>query len=346
MFEVVLTLCLIGSKDICRDVLLPGREAQSIGACNAHLATAPSPEWPDGLEPSGAPFCQPAGPGLPITEIADGIYVHEGAVAEPAASNLGAVSNFGFVVGDNSIAVIDTGGSRSVGEDLYRAIRHRNSLPISHVILTHMHPDHVFGASVFGNPNTIMLGHARLERALADRSASYLTAFSRLMGEEGFIGTETVPPNETVSTKQVIDLGNRELEITAWPTSHTGTDITVLDKTTGILFTGDLIFQRHTPALDGSLPGWQSVLKSLEDTPLDGIVPGHGPASLPWPEGSEDLKRYLNVLAADTRAAINRGDSLSSAVKTIARSEAPNWELFDLYNPRNATVAYTELEWE
>jgi hypothetical protein len=29
-----------------------------------------------------------------------------------------------------------------------------------------------------------------------------------------------------------------------------------------------------------------------------------------------------------------------------AASEKSHWELFDAYNARNATVAYSELEWE
>jgi hypothetical protein len=33
-------------------------------------------------------------------------------------------------------------------------------------------------------------------------------------------------------------------------------------------------------------------------------------------------------------------------VPRIGRSEQHRWQLFDDYNPRNATVAYSELEWE
>jgi hypothetical protein len=81
------------------------------------------------------------------------------------------------------------------------------------------------------------------------------------------------------------------------------------------------------------------------------VVPGHGgpilggPA-LPWPEAAADLERYLAQLEADTRAALADGAPLSVAAERIGRSEAPHWQLFDLFHARNATVAYTELEWE
>jgi len=70
-----------------------------------------------------------------------------------------------------------------------------------------------------------------------------------------------------------------------------------------------------------------------------------GPA-LDWPEGVDAMKRYLSVLERDTRAAIDRGERLAKAVEHIAQEEADDWELFQAYNPRNATVAFTELEWE
>jgi hypothetical protein len=37
---------------------------------------------------------------------------------------------------------------------------------------------------------------------------------------------------------------------------------------------------------------------------------------------------------------------LGEAVTQIGQSERARWRLFDDYNPRNATTAYSELEWE
>ena len=65
-----------------------------------------------------------------------------------------------------------------------------------------------------------------------------------------------------------------------------------------------------------------------------------------WSCGAAPQARYLDVLARDTRRAIRDGLPLSAAVDTIAGSEADAWALFDVFNPRNATVAFTELEWE
>jgi hypothetical protein len=37
---------------------------------------------------------------------------------------------------------------------------------------------------------------------------------------------------------------------------------------------------------------------------------------------------------------------LAAAAQTAGLSQESRWELFEEYNARNATVAYSELEWE
>jgi len=346
MFEAIVTLCIAAAAAPCRDQLVAGYEAQTLAGCEAALAARPpdiATQPPHVLQ--GGPSCRTAGAALPVQEIAPGVFVHRGTVAEPDAQNRGDVSNLGFVIGQSHVAVIDTGAARWMGEALWRAIRARSDLPVSHVILTHMHPDHVLGAAAFEGTGAKVVGHAGLPRALADRQENYTQSFQRLIGPAHFLGSHVAEVDVTVGAQMSIDLGGRALHLQAWPLAHTGTDVTVRDDLTGTLFAGDLVFHRHTPALDGSLPGWQAVLESLGTLPAERVVPGHGGPSLDWPEGAADLLRYLEVLKADTRAAIDAGVRLSEAAETIAQREAPFWELFKAYNPRNATVAYTEMEW-
>ncbi|HEY9039006.1 MAG TPA: quinoprotein relay system zinc metallohydrolase 2 [Roseovarius sp.] len=344
MFEAVVSLCLAGAPQMCRDVLVPGFEAASAAACMQALTAADLPSFPD-LD-VGEAACRPLGAVAEFTQIAEGVFVHRGAVSDAAQDNLGDVANIGFVIGSRSVAVIDTGGSRSVGEQVYRAIRRETDLPIRHVVLTHMHPDHVLGASVFADAGAEIIGHARLPGALNDRAENYLDAFGERIGDSAFIGTAVVRPTTGVSERLTIDLGGRALDLRAWRTAHSTTDITVHDRQSGVLFTGDLVVDVQTPSLDGSLTGWQAILAEMVALDLSRIVPGHGGPLLEWPDAAAPMLRYLDVLGEDTRAAIAEGMSLGEAVGTIAQSEAANWELFELFNPRNATVAFTELEWE
>jgi hypothetical protein len=74
-------------------------------------------------------------------------------------------------------------------------------------------------------------------------------------------------------------------------------------------------------------------------------VPGHGPMA-EWPLALAGERRYLERLAQDCRAMIARGVPLAQAAATAGLSEAPQWQLFEEYNARNATAAFAELEWE
>ncbi len=344
MFEAIVLVCLALSGEICRDQLIPGYGTQTRAACEALLAERPPVAMRYGH--AGDAVCQATGAALAFDEVAPGVFAHFGAIEEPNSSNLGDAANIGFIIGANTVAVIDSGSARWMGEAIWRAIRTRTDKVVSHVILTHMHPDHVLGASVLAEAGAEVVGHIRLERALADRQENYRESLSRLIGPSQFLGTDVVAISRTVADRTNIDLGGRVLELRAWPTAHTGSDVTVLDRQSGTLFTGDLVFHQYTPALDGHLLGWRAVLEELMAIDASQIVPGHGGPVLPWPQGGEDLQRYLAILENDARAAVVAGERLGDAITHIANSEAPHWDLFDAYNPRNATVAFTELEWE
>jgi len=282
---------------------------------------------------------------LPVSEVAPKIFVHVGEIALMTRENDGATANVGFIVGDNAVAVIDSGGSVREGEKLLAAIRAHTDKPVRYVINTHGHPDHVFGNAAFVSSGTVFVGHRNLPQALAVRGPFYTDAFRRIMGEQLLDGVRMIPPTLLVDGTTKLDLGARTLTVTSWPTAHSDNDLTVLDEQTGTLFAGDLVFLAHIPVLDGSLRGWLKVIGELGTLPAQRVIPGHGPVS-EWPGALADQRRYLETLATDVRGLIARGEPITVAAGTAAASERPRWQLFEDYNARNATSAYSEIEWE
>jgi quinoprotein relay system zinc metallohydrolase 2 len=283
---------------------------------------------------------------LSLTEVAPGVFVHQGRHALFAPDNAGDIANITFIVGKDAAAVVDTGGSARVGREAREALKAITDKPIRYVINTHMHPDHVFGNAAFEEDKPEFVAHHKMARGLAARAERYLTVNRGLMGEAAFDGTKIIGPQRAVMDALELDLGGRVLTLKARPTAHTDNDLTVFDSSTGTLVMGDLLFSGHVPTLDGSISGWLNLIAALHAEKADRVVPGHGPASMAWPEAMVPLERYLRTIADDVRSMLKSGKTIADATKTAGLTEKDAWLLFDDFHARNVTAAFAELEWE
>ena len=300
---------------------------------------------------AGAGAASAAGPApaaLEVREIARGVFVHQGRPLPLDAPGHQDIANIGFIVGARCVAVIDTGGSVSVGRRLHAAVRAHTSLPVCYVIDTHVHVDHVLGNFAFAADAPQFAGHERLGAALARSREFFLATYAADL-EPPAAAAQIVAPQLTVptGTDVEVDLGGRRLRLHAWPPAHTDCDLTVLDEATHTLWTGDLVFVGRTPALDGSLRGWLAALDALGRTAgVHHVVPGHGAPGDDLAGAIAPEREYLASLLTQVRAQIAAGHTEQEALRQMQFPRRDRWLLWDEVHPRNVSRAYRELEWE
>lgn len=280
-----------------------------------------------------------------VETLGNGIYVHHGQHLDIDTGYQGDICNISFIVGSKGVAVIDTGGSLKVGNELRDAIRKVTALPILYVINTHVHPDHIFGNEAFVQDKAIFVGHEKLAKAMQLRKEAYDKLNVKLLGDDAK-GSETVIPSLAVKATLDLDLGNRTLHLTAYPSAHTNTDVSVMDSKTATLFTGDLLFIDRTPVLEGDIVGLIAAIDQLKTYQAKVVVPGHGSTTQDGLSAFNNEQRYLNLLLKDIRAGIKSGAGLEKTMDTAAASEKDKWLLFDIANRRNVNTLYPALEWE
>lgn len=211
---------------------------------------------------------------LAPVEIAQGVWIFEGEREDFSRENGGNIVNTAFLITEEGVLVFDTGPSRRYGEQMRAAIAAVTELPITHVFLSHHHPDHVFGSQAF-DPERL---HA-LEgttRRLAEEGDAFADNLYRALGD-WMRGTEPVLPTQGVTLgRQVI--GGREIELIEM-TGHSGADLVLMDHASGVLLAADMVFYQRAPTTPHT-PGiavWREELRRLADLPFRLLVPGHGP---------------------------------------------------------------------
>jgi quinoprotein relay system zinc metallohydrolase 2 len=279
-----------------------------------------------------------------VSEPAPGVFVHWGSPLALDAPGHDDIANIGFIAGKKCVAVIDTGGSVSVGRALRVAVGKHSAAPICYVINTHVHVDHVLGNAAFSGDHPSFVGHAALPEAMARSRDFFVKEYAGDMDSPAG-PAQVVGPNLLVDHDLTLDLGDRPLVLRAWPKAHTDCDLTVYDVRTGTLWTGDLLFRDRLPALDGSVRGWLAALDQLALMNVKLAVPGHGPLTHDLVSSIVPERRYLQALLDGVRAELSDGKPPEDAIQHVAVNQKSQWLLWDAVHPHNVVRAYQELEW-
>jgi glyoxylase-like metal-dependent hydrolase (beta-lactamase superfamily II) len=292
-------------------------------------------------------FCFQAGaharslPGL--TEVAPNAYAVIGKTEEPTPSNHGVVGNYGVIVAEDGVILVDTGTSKWYAQQLLEDIRTRFGKPVILAINTHQGPAFVFGNGTLAARSVPILAHKETDALIAQRCSRCLKLLHKALGPEEMEGTEVVRPTMTVGGSTTIAAGGRVLDILYYGQTSAPGSIAVYDRASGVLFGGGMISIDRIPDIkDADISQWRQALKRLQAIEPVKVVPGEGPVV--EPARIDELDRYLSSLADTVRDVYQQGASLTEAAPLAQLSAFQSWGLYDTLHRKNVEQMYLRLE--
>jgi glyoxylase-like metal-dependent hydrolase (beta-lactamase superfamily II) len=192
----------------------------------------------------------------------------------------------GLVCGRTGALLVDTGTTLVEAAAIDAAVRRIAGRPVTHVVLTHKHFDHVLGSSVF----------AEADVYCAPEVVDYLSsATDEIRADALSFGADPAEIDRAIAALRpprhgiydaAVDLGDRAVTIAYLGGGHTTSDLVVvapaMDDGGGrvVVFTGDLVEESADPAIDADsdVAAWPTTLDRVLAIggPQAIYVPGHG----------------------------------------------------------------------
>jgi len=285
---------------------------------------------------------------MKVQQVSASSWYVEGLSALGTSANQNFISNAAFVVTPAGVVVIDALGSPALADRLMAEIRKISPLPVTHVIVTHYHADHIYGLQAF---------KAKGARIIAQKAArEYLnsdTARLRMIASQADLApwidesTRLVPADEWIDGPRDLVVGGVLFKLQPVGPSHTPEDLVVYLPQEKILFAGDLVFRSRIPFVGQADSGhWIKALDTLLTFDANAIVPGHGPMSSEARKDMELTRDYLVYLRSVMGQAAKNMDPFEDAYKAADWMKFEHLPLFRVANRMNAYNTYLLMEKE
>ena len=253
------------------------------------------------------------------------------------------------IIGRESVLVVDTGHFPSLARKMVERIRQATNRPVKWVMNTHWHPDHFTGNAVYrdafpgvkfvatratlkrfeqgwgyNDPKPFAGPRAMLQRRLDEGKGADGAPLTPVM--RGYFAAEIreidnaqrewkqvdhVAPDVIVRDRLDVDLGSRTVQLMFLGRANTEGDLVAFDAATRTLATGDVLVAPLPYCYGSFITEWAAVLARMEAMGARVIVPGHGPVQRDTTY-IHQVRRLLESMAAQAKAAVARGDSLES----------------------------------
>ncbi len=283
-----------------------------------------------------------------LQQVSPSAWYVQGVSQLGSSANQNFISNAGVVVTPSGVVVIDALGSPALAERLVAEIKKITPLPITHVLVTHYHADHIYGLQVFKDMGAKIVAHRAALIYLNSETARLRMEASR---EQLFPWiderTRLVTPDLWIDVDQDLLLDGVRFQARIVGPAHTPEDLAFYLPSEKVLFAGDLVFRNRIPFVgQADSRHWITALDQLLSFDTRVIVPGHGPVSEDALRDMQQTRQYLVYLRTTMGRAAEAMEPFEAAYDMTDWSQFSHLPLFRVANRMNAYNTYLQLEHE
>jgi len=279
-----------------------------------------------------------------VEKINDKIYALLGPVGFPSRENSGYMVNSAVLIGDKGVVLIDTGFSDEIGRHLKNTIAGLTDKPVTHIINTHHHGDHILGNTAF--PEAEIISSKKCRELVEQRGYDWIATLENMTGKQ-YPNTRPVPANIVYpqESRTRVTLQGIAMELWSPAGSHTPGDMMVYLPQDKLLVSGDILVKEMTPSfVDAHVGTWIDTLAQIEKRDIETVIPGHGP--LMRMADVRAMHQRMADLYAGIEEGYNQGLMDSEIRKTLDLSEWKKMKEFEGLMGININRTYLEIERE
>jgi glyoxylase-like metal-dependent hydrolase (beta-lactamase superfamily II) len=258
----------------------------------------------------------------------------------------GFISNAGFVITDSSVIVFDALGTPSLAWELVQKIRSISDKPITKVIVSHYHADHVLGLEVFKKLGAQIIAPERGASHYIDTGLGAERLEERRVSLDPWVNDDTVlvPPDQWLKESTSFTEGGVTFDISLLGKAHSYGDLALLIKPDNVLYSGDIIFEGRVPFVgNADTKGWLKTLTDLQTGGLTALVPGHGPAASDPKVAIELTRNYIAFLRSIMGTAVDELQDFDEVYSETDWSAFSHLPAFEESNRLNAYAVYLSM---
>ncbi|HSG04058.1 MAG TPA: MBL fold metallo-hydrolase [Marinobacterium sp.] len=297
-------------------------------------------ETPDDMYPESLLYSKPV-------KVSESVWSAIGQLKFYTYENAGHNNNLSFVIGDESVLVVNGSSAYLLAQALHDEIKKLTDLPVKYVVDENGQTHAAGGNNYWKEQGATIIAHSDAAEEIESRGPQGLERLKAIL-KERVEGSEVIPIDQTFEESMTLDLGGISVDLLHLGPAHSAGDITVHVPSENVVIAGDIAFhQRMLPVFPETntaewLETWINAFTPLAQDAI--IVPGHGDPTN-FEQVDTYTRGYLEYLREKVAALLEEGGTLADAYN-IDQAPYMFLETADELAGKNAGRIFEAMEWE